>query len=98
MDCGTNTPEHIGKIVLGVETVAHASPVWVAENKGYFREEGITVEIREFESGRTALRTMLNEEGIDIATAAQTPVISHSFYRSDYAIVGNMVYSDNDVT
>jgi len=96
--CGrANTPEDFGKIVLGAEAVAHASPVWIAERKGYFRDEGVTVEIREFESGRTALRTMLNEEGIDIATAAQTPLISHSFSRSDYAIVGNMVYSDNDV-
>ena len=86
----------VERIVLGAETVAHSSPVWIAESKGYFIEEGLNVEIREFESGRTALRTMLNMGGVDIATAAQTPVISNSFNRNDYAIIGGMVYSDND--
>ncbi|MEW6442400.1 MAG: NrtA/SsuA/CpmA family ABC transporter substrate-binding protein [bacterium] len=85
------------RIVLAAETVPHASPVWVAQAKGYFRKHGPQVEIREFESGRTALATMLNREGIDLCTAAQTPVISHSFTRDDYAIIGGMVYSDRDV-
>lgn len=96
--CGRNsTPDQVLKIVIGAEPVPHSSPVWIAEAKGYFQQEGVTVEVREFESGRTALRTMLNVEGIDIATAAQTPVISHSFDRNDYAIIGGMVYSDNDL-
>lgn len=95
--CGQNPPKQVERIVIGVETVAHASPLWIAEKKGYFKEEGVNVEIREFESGRTALRTMLNAEGIDIVTAAETPVISNSFDRNDYSIIGNMVYSDKDV-
>lgn len=95
--CNRNASQQVEKIIVGTETVPHASPVWIAEHKGYFREEGLTVEIREFESGRTALRTMLHDEGIDIVTAAQTPVVSNSFSRNDYAIIGNMVYSDNDV-
>ena len=95
--CNRNAPQQVEKIIIGAETVPHASPLWIAEHKGYFREEGLTVEIREFESGRTALRMMLQAEGIDIVTAAQTPVVSNSFSRNDYAIIGNMVYSDNDV-
>ena len=95
--CSLNPPEKIEKIVLGAETVPHSSPVWIAENKGYFREQGLDVEIKEFESGRTALRSMLSAEGIDIVTAAQTPVVFNSFSRNDYAIVGGMVYSENDI-
>ncbi|MBI5583361.1 MAG: ABC transporter substrate-binding protein [Deltaproteobacteria bacterium] len=95
--CGPKAPQPLEKIVLGAETVAHASPVWIAENKGYFREEGLNVEIKEFASGRTALQTMLNIKGIDLVTAAQTPVVSYSFNRNDYAIIGGMVYSDKDV-
>jgi ABC-type nitrate/sulfonate/bicarbonate transport system substrate-binding protein len=95
--CSRNPPEQVAKIVLGAETAPHSSPVWIAENKGYFLEQGLKVEIKEFESGRTALRSMLNAEGIDIVTAAQTPVVFNSFSRNDYAIVGGMVYSENDV-
>lgn len=95
--CNRNAPQQFEKIVIGAETGPRASPLWIAEHKGYFREEGITVEIKEFESGRTALRMMLTTEGIDIVTAAQMPVVSNSFSRNDYAIIGNMVYSDNAV-
>ncbi|MGD9577622.1 MAG: ABC transporter substrate-binding protein [Syntrophorhabdus sp.] len=93
----SNTPRQVEKVVVGVETVPHTSPVWIAENRSYFQKEGLNVEIREFESGRTALQTMLSGEDIDIVTAAQTPVISHSFTRNDYAIIGNMVCAYDDV-
>jgi ABC-type nitrate/sulfonate/bicarbonate transport system substrate-binding protein len=95
--CGRNNPVQVEKIVLGTESVAHASPLWIAEKKGYFKEEDLDVEIREFESGRTALRIMLSSDGVDIVTAAQTPVVFNSFGRSDYSIIANMVYSDKDV-
>lgn len=97
VSCGQKAPQPVEKIVLGAQKIIHLSPVWIAVQKGYFKEEGLEVEIREFESGRTALRTMLNAEGIDIATAAQTPVIFNSFHRNDYAIIGSMVYSDKDI-
>ncbi|MHB9026060.1 MAG: ABC transporter substrate-binding protein [Armatimonadota bacterium] len=85
------------RIVLGAETVPHASPVWIAEHQGYFKQEGVEVEIREFDSGRTALFTMVDQGGIDMATAAQTPVVAKSFGRNNYAIIANMMSSDKDV-
>jgi len=85
------------EVVLACESSFLASSVWIAENKGYFKEEGLNVKIKEFGSGRTALATMLNEGGIDICTVAQTPIMFNSFKRNDYVIVAAMVYADNDV-
>ncbi len=95
--CGQKAPRPLEKIVLGTQAIALVSPVWIAENKGYFQEEGLQVEIREFSSGQAALQAMLIDKSVDLATASQTPVIYNSFHRHDYAIIGGMVYSDNDI-
>ncbi|MBM4308175.1 MAG: ABC transporter substrate-binding protein [Deltaproteobacteria bacterium] len=86
-----------GEIILGVVTSILPSPVWVAENKRYFQEEGLSVKIKEFGSGRSALKTMLTEGNLHMVTCAQTPVMFNSFIRNDYAIIAGMVYSDNYV-
>ena len=61
--CGQKAPEPLEKIVLGTQAIVQSAPVWIAEKKGYFKEEGLNVEIREFASGRAALQIMLNEKG-----------------------------------
>ena len=85
------------KITLGVEKSLFPSLVWVAENKGYFEENGVEVTIKDFDSGRLALKTMLKQGGLDMVTAAQTPVVSDSFEHSDFVIVAAMVSSYNYV-
>ena len=89
--------QQIKKVTLGVETSLLPAAVWVAENKDYFRGEGLDLTIKEFDSGRTALATMLNEGNLDMVTVAQTPVMFNSFDRDDYVIIAAMVSSDNDV-
>lgn len=86
----------VEKITFGVEKSIFSSVVWVAENKGYFEEQGLDINIKEFDSGRNAFKTMLSEGNIDMATVAQTPVVIHSFERNDYAIIAGMVTSDGD--
>jgi NitT/TauT family transport system substrate-binding protein len=95
--CSQKAQQPIDKIRLGVETSVLSSPVWIAEDKGYFQIEGLDVQIKEFGSGKTALRTMLNDGSLDMVTAAQTPIMFSSFNRNDYAIIAIMTYSDNDV-
>ena len=94
------------KITVGVEKSLLPSLVWIAENKGYFAENGVEVTIKEFDSGRAALTAMLNEGGLDMVTVAQTPVMFNSFSAQggsasggnpDFAIVSAMVSSYNDV-
>lgn len=84
-------------IVIGCEISFLTSAFLIAENKEYFKEEGLNVKIKEFDSGRNALESMLKNKDIDICTVAQTPIVFHSFNRDDFVIIGAMVYSYNDV-
>lgn len=83
------------RIILGSVTGFITAPVWIAENRGYFRKEGLDVRIREFDSGRAAMKTMLSSKDIDICTVAPAPIVFHSFIRNDFIIISSMVYTDN---
>jgi NitT/TauT family transport system substrate-binding protein len=87
----------VERIRIGAEAGLLASPVWIAEHNGYFREHGIDIEIQEFDSGRAAFMQLLQSGDLGIATVAQTPLVSQSFERSDYAVIAGMVTSSNDV-
>jgi ABC-type nitrate/sulfonate/bicarbonate transport system substrate-binding protein len=85
------------EIVLGCEISFLTSSILVAENKEYFKEKGLNIKTKEFDSGRNALAAMLKNRDIDICTVAQTPIVLHSFHRDDFAIIGAMVSSYNDI-
>ena len=85
------------KVRIGAEEGMLASAVWVAERKGYFKDQGLEAEIRVFGSGRAALASMLGARDLDIATVAQTPVALNGFQRNDFAIIAGMATSSNDV-
>lgn len=87
----------IENMTLGVEMSLLPSLVWVAENQGYFSEQGLNVDIKEFDSGKNAFKTMLEQGNMDMVTVAQTPVMFNSFNRNDYEIIAGMVSSYKDV-
>lgn len=93
---GPRRPQKIDKATLGVETSLLPAAVWVAENKGYFKEEGLDLEIKEFDSGKLSFLAML-DSGVDISTVAPTPIMFNSFKRQDFSIFATFVYSYDDV-
>lgn len=84
-------------MTLAAEMSLLPATVWVAEKLGYFEEEGLDLTIREFDSGRNALETMLKDQSIDMATVAQTPIVFNSFNKEGYVIVATMAHSIDDV-
>ena len=88
--------KEIDKVTLGVETSLLPAAVWVAENKGYFKDEGLDLDIKAFESGRLSFLAML-EGKVDISTVAPTPIMFSSFKRQDFRIFATFVYSYDDV-
>src|SRR3990167_8626157 len=86
------------KITVGVEKSLLPALVWIAEDNSYFTKNGVEVTIKEYDSGRVALKAMLDEGGLNMVTVAQTPVMFNSFDRSDFAIVSAIVSSYNEIT
>jgi NitT/TauT family transport system substrate-binding protein len=85
------------KVTLGVETGLLSASVWVAENKGYFEDEGLDLTIREFDSGKSSFFAMLEGEGVDISTVAPTPIMFSSFDRQDFYIFTTFAYAYEDI-
>jgi ABC-type nitrate/sulfonate/bicarbonate transport system substrate-binding protein len=84
------------QLTIGVESSLLSAAVWVAENKGIFKEAGLDVTIKEFDSGRLSFLDML-AGGVDISTTAPTPIMLKSFERSDFSILATFVHSEKDI-
>ena len=84
-------------ITLAAEMSLLPATVWIAENKGFFKKHNINLIVKEFDSGRNALETMLRDDTIDIATVAQTPIVFNTFKKEPYVIVATMAYSIDDI-
>lgn len=87
----------MANITLAAEMSLLPSTVWVAEKLELFKKHNVNLTIREFDSGRNALETMLKDDSINIATVAQTPVVFNSFKEEPYVIVATMAYSLDDI-
>jgi len=91
---GTEKPtEPLEKVTIGISaTSLLASLVHIAEEKGYFLEEGIAVEIKGYPTGKAALEATFSGE-VDMGTVADTPIVSNSFERNDFAVFLTIVDS-----
>ena len=60
--------------------------VWIAQERGYFREQGVDVEIRLFQSGLRAADAVIHGHA-DLSTTSETAFVSRSFDRPDLRIL-----------
>jgi putative hydroxymethylpyrimidine transport system substrate-binding protein len=71
--------------------------VYVAEEKGFFREENLNVVYRKFLSGRDAMTDMLDGES-DLAMAYENPIVTQILEGSELRIVTTLHSSSNNTT
>ena len=95
--CSKDEPVKPVSMTIAAEMSLLPATVWVAEKQGYFKELGLNLTIREFDSGRNALESMLKDKTINMATVAQTPIVFNSFKKEDYVIIATMAHSIDDV-
>jgi ABC-type nitrate/sulfonate/bicarbonate transport system substrate-binding protein len=70
-------------------------PLYVALQRGFFREAGLEVEIEDCIGGQRCLRRML-EGKADVATSGEMPIVLRSFERGDLAVIATITdASDN---
>ncbi len=83
------------KITLGTDTSILGLANWIASEKGFFREQGLDVTIKEFQTGRQSFLAMLAGEEVDISTVAHAPIVFESFERKDFSIIAEFAFSNN---
>lgn len=80
---------------MGIASQLLSAPVIIAIEKGYFKDEGLNVIVKEYDFGRLCLESLFAGE-VDLATVAQMPLVVNSFKRDDFAVIASFCHSFND--
>lgn len=80
------SPEPLERVSIGISaTSLLPALIHIADNEGFFQEEGLDVEIEGYPTGKAALAATLNGE-VDMGTVADIPIVFNSFERDDFAV------------
>ncbi|EEW10868.1 Putative aliphatic sulfonates-binding protein [Vibrio mimicus VM573] len=71
-------------------------PFYIADQLGFFKQQGINVELIACSGGVQCSQALMNGD-VSYATASETVVMFTSFERQDFQILASFVQSDNDV-
>jgi NitT/TauT family transport system substrate-binding protein len=78
---------------LTLGTTQNALLIWIADEQGYFNDEGLDVHIRTFQSGLDAANAMA-EGQVELSTGSETTFVSLSFTQPDLRILAVISTSD----
>ena len=88
-----NIKEPLSKVSFAYSPSPYSAPIYVAENKGYFIEEGLIVELTSFVTGRECLQSLLGGKA-DFATVADMPIMRVGFTDQKIAIISTIAESN----
>lgn len=82
-------------IRFGASISPWSTLVYIADENGFFEEEGLNVEVSQFTSGKVAHETLIGG-GLDIATSPDIPIIASTFIKPDnFKIIANIMRTNN---
>ncbi|MBB6342947.1 NitT/TauT family transport system substrate-binding protein [Pseudomonas fluvialis] len=90
------TPTPAAKLSLAVARTPLSLPIFVAADQGYFRAEGLDVQLREVSGGHRALEAVLAGQA-DVGTASDSVLMFNSLKRDDFVSLGYFVSSPSDL-
>jgi NitT/TauT family transport system substrate-binding protein len=88
-------PIHLKKVVLAEAMQPVCAPVYIAAEKGFFKEEGLDVQLASFTKGKLCLDTLLGGKA-EFATVAETPLMNVGFTKQPVAILCTMLHATNN--
>lgn len=83
-------------ITLSINPVPNSALIFIAEEKGYFEEQGIVVDYRGFPTGKLALDALIGG-GSDIATTADVPIALAGLAQQDISVIATIEYSTDNI-
>ena len=79
----------IEKVRLSAYLGEFSGLIWIAENKGYFKDNGLDVTIKTRQSGVEAMQDLLDGSA-DISDEAEFVAVAQSFDRNDFKILASI--------
>ncbi|MDD2672240.1 MAG: NrtA/SsuA/CpmA family ABC transporter substrate-binding protein [Syntrophales bacterium] len=86
-------PKRSEKITIAVTPWPASTPIFIARENGYFREEGLDAEFQSHESGHLGLASALSGEA-DLAEAADTPIARAAVHAKPLAVIATIAEID----
>ncbi len=84
----------IERIRLGAPATESSALIFIADRKGFFKDYGLEVSIKEYEAGELAFAGMENDE-VDIAAATGFVLATRSFHRKDLRGIATIAATNN---
>jgi len=84
------------KIILADGQMFLSAPVYVAQEKGFFRRQGIDLRIQKHATGRDALKALLDGKA-DFATSAETPLIEAALNGNKMQVLATLATTSTDM-
>jgi NitT/TauT family transport system substrate-binding protein len=81
------------QISIGTAPLIESGLIWIAEEQGYFAENGLDVKIKLFEAGRFAVSALLDGE-VDVATAAEFVFVGKAMNEEKIQTIGTIAKSE----
>lgn len=88
--------EQEAPIRIAVSTTPLSAPFYIADQRGFFREAGVNVEIIDIAGGGKCFKA-LQEGQVDLATASNSVIMFNSFKHDNFSVLSSFVESDNDI-
>jgi ABC-type nitrate/sulfonate/bicarbonate transport system substrate-binding protein len=84
------------KLTIAVAPIPMSAPIYVAADRGYFRQEGLDVSIEPYAVGKDALAAVLSGKA-DLATVAETPVMFAVMGGGQLFVIATICDSEKDL-
>ena len=95
-DSPTGTVVYSEKIDLAINPIANSALVFIAEEKGYFTEQGLKINYHNFPTGKLALDALIGG-GADIATTADVPIALAGLADQKISAIATIEYSTDNI-
>jgi ABC-type nitrate/sulfonate/bicarbonate transport system substrate-binding protein len=83
-------------VTIGIAAQLLSAPLIIAQEKGYFADEGLNVSVKIYPFGKIAMEAMFAGE-VNLATVAETPIVLNSFKRDDFSVIAMFASSYGDL-